>query len=298
MGQEHLREAALDGATGEAAESVAPSSVSVVNPGSAVDCAEVGAVMGGAAADPTARREAHDWPGWARTQLGQAIDLVAAAPQSVNTAVLLYRTWFNPPLDAPILLRRRRPIAGVCRAAHAANRMRTIRDGVPVLNRHDVVGADGWWRTWGSCWTPPRRRRNSVRILLSPDPARLGELVEAVTGALLDSDVAWSLSCATTSARARRAGAAIIALPGLNALPDGLLGALEPILQPVAPPLCLPLTPGAALAAYPDNGMTFGEHRCHLIASALRHHGPQDNPFDVIGRAFVAHGIDPAAPHR
>ena len=76
---------------------------------------------------------------------------------------------------------------------------------------------------------------------------------------------------ATDPRRVRRTGAAVLDLAGADALPAGLLDELGPTLLPVATPLCLPLAPGVALAQYPDNGMTFGEHRCLLVALGLRH---------------------------
>jgi hypothetical protein len=44
--------------------------------------------------------------------------------------------------------------------------------------------------------------------------------------------------------------------------------------------------------------MTFGEHRCHLVALALRHPSSAREPLRTIAAAFAAHGIDPAAPHQ
>ena len=57
----------------------------------------------------------------------------------------------------------------------------------------------------------------------------------------------------------------------------------------------LAVTAAPALAQHPDNGMTFGEHRCHLVALALSG-GRFD--LDAIAAVFRAHGVDPATPHR
>ena len=53
-----------------------------------------------------------------------------------------------------------------------------------------------------------------------------------------------------------------------------------------------------AVAGYPDNGMTFGEHRCHLIALALRRPASARDALRAIAETFTAHGIDPAQPYR
>jgi hypothetical protein len=77
-----------------------------------------------------------------------------------------------------------------------------------------------------------------------------------------------------------------------------LLPDLVPLLEDTRPPLCLPLAPGVGLAADPDNGMTFGEHRCHLIALALGLPSARRAPLDAIAHVFTTHEIDPAEPYR
>jgi hypothetical protein len=238
------------------------------------------------------------WPEWARAQLQAAQQFVATASDRGGLATTLYREWFCRPVPDLSSWRATRPPAGVYRFAHAGTSRRVIADGLTVLERHDVLGRDGWWRTWGRRWTPPRSRPGAVRVLCTPSPDRLAEFVATVTAALLDSDLPWSLTCATDPRRLRRTGAAVLDLPSLDALPAGLLDALAPALLPAAPPLCLPLAAGVAVAGYPDNGMTFGEHRCHLIALALRGAADAQNGLQAIAETFAAHGIDPAQPYR
>lgn len=241
------------------------------------------------------------WPGWAARQLERAVVVAAATPAGVSVAAHLYRTWFNHPLaeltgNAPV--RYGMPLAGVYRAAHAGTGRRVCIDDVCLIDRRDVIGADGWWRTWGNHWTPPRRRTEFVRIVLSPAPDRLAAVVRTVTGAFLDSAQPWALACATKPHRVRRCAAVLLDLPSADALPAGLLPALAPALRPELPPLCLPLAAGVGLASHPSNGMTFGEHRCHLIALALRRPDAEHDPLRSIAEVFGTHGIAPAAPHR
>jgi hypothetical protein len=245
--------------------------------------------VGGASAGP--------WPTWARVQLAAAAALVEEAPDELGTARLLYRDWFSPVVDAEADLRQR-PLVGMLRAAHAGSARRVDGPDLSVVDRFDLIGPDGWWRTWGTAWTPPRRRRGSVRLILTPRTDRLADLVTTVTAALLPTGIGWSFGCATRARRLARRGAAVLDVPSLVALPAGLLDQLEPLLHPVTPPLCLPVRPGVGVAEYPDNGMTFGEHRCHLVALALRHPSGARNPLRSIAAVFTAHGIDPAAPHR
>ncbi len=259
--------------------------------GAAATIAESGpaahTTLGGAAAGPP-------WPDWARTQLAQATQVAAATPAGTSVAAYLYRQWFAPTVCE--LRRPRRPFAGTYRAAHVGSSARVEADGITTVVCHDVIGADGWWRTWGQAWTPPRTRPGSVRILFTPDVDRIGAFVTTLTGALLEEPTPWSLGIATEARRVRRSGAAVLDLPGLDALPAGLLAELDPTLLPVDIPLCLPLAPGAALAQYPANGMTFGEHRCHLVALGVRH--AKGDELAAIADVFVAHGLDPARPHR
>lgn len=248
--------------------------------------------LGGAAAGP--------WPSWARAQLVTAIALAQDVPDQLSVASLLYRNWFSPRTEYCHAAESglRRPLAGIYRTAHAGSRSRVRTGGVSVVQRHDVVRADGWWRTWGDEWSPPRTRPGSVRLLLTPRPDRLADFVTTVTAHLLPTTGPWSLGCATDPQRLTRYGGAVLDLPHMDAVPVGLVDELEPLLQPVVPPLCLPLAAGVGAAEYPDNGMTFGEHRCHLVALALRHPSSTEQPLRAIAAVFAAHGLDPAHPYR
>jgi hypothetical protein len=242
------------------------------------------------------------WPAWAQPQLHRAVSIAQGVANSGRGSALageLYRRWFNPITAPPLELGRPLlPLAGLYRSAHAGSASRIVIDGMSVVDRHDVVGRDGWWRTWGDAWMPTRSRANAVRILLSPRPDALTSLIATVTAALLDDPAPWLLACPTDPQRLRRPASSVLYLPDVDALPDGLLDALQPILRTEIPPLCLPLVPGAALAEYPDNGMSFGEHRCHLLALALRTPLARKAPLHAIADVFTSHGIDPAQPHR
>jgi hypothetical protein len=253
--------------------------------------------LGGVVAGP--RSADADWPDWAQGQLEQAVALAAAASAESRLAALLYRNWFTPSIATLDLRRARRPLAGVYRAAHAGAAQCRLTTDVVTIARHDVIAPNGWWRTWGEAWTPPRTRPGSVRILFSPRPHHLADFVSTTTAALMGAPMPWSLGCATDPRRTLRAGAAVLDLPELGALPEDLLGRLEPMLAPTTAPMCLPLASGAGAAYYPDNGMTFGEHRCHLVALGLRHaRGNNADPLQAISSVFAAHGIDPATPYR
>ena len=129
----------------------------------------------------------------------------------------------------------------------------------------------------------------------------LAAFVAITTSALLNETEPWLLACPTLPSRLRHSGSAVLYLPSVDALPAGLLTALAPALRTDTSPLCLPLAPGAALAEQPGNGMTFGEHRCHLVALALAGLVPRtserQDSLAAIANVFSAHGVDPTRPH-
>jgi hypothetical protein len=213
-------------------------------------------------------------------------------------AALLYRNWFNPIVGDTRGLPAGSPLAGLYRSAHAGSAAREQRGSLSVVARRDILRTNGWWRTWGDYGIPPRGRRGSVRLMLTPRPDRLAEFVRMVTERMLASRTPWSLACAIDPSRIARTGCAVLDLPGLEDVPDDLLVDLQPLLRRTAPPLCLPVAPGVGVAEYPDNGMTFGEHRCHLVALGLRHRRRSRDPLSTIARVFSSYGVDPATPHR
>lgn len=244
------------------------------------------------------------WASWARPQLRHAIELAARTRgrgQQVALGPELYRTWFNPIASCRAdTSTAYRPLAGVYRNAHAGSRTRVLRDGVAMIERNDAIGRDGWWRTWGSAWRPTQSRRRSLRMVMSPRPEHLADFVDTITRALLDDAAPWLLACTTDARRLRRIGSAVLHVPSSWTPPPRLIADLEPLLHSVTPPLCLALAPGIGLADDPDNGMSFGEHRCHLIALALDsclRPGGARQPMHAMADVFASNGVDPANPH-
>ena len=223
MGLERARAGTvLDGGTGESGECPRPVAPVPVVVGSAAV-----SPVGGTAADP---RPAVGWAPWAVPQLERAVEIVHAAPDGAPAAARLYRQWFAPAVaDVPVRWPRR-PLVGLYRSAHAGAPHRRP-DGHWVLARHDVVGADGWWRTWGEHWTPPRSRRGSVRVLLSPHAGRLGAFVSHPHRG---------------DARARRAVVAVLRDRPRPGAPGGQRGARRPVARP---PARRPAGPAGADAA-------------------------------------------------
>lgn len=238
-----------------------------------------------------------DWPDWAVPQLLDAARIAEqVAPDGhLLLAAELYRRWFNPVVGSPAPAGR--PLAGLYRAAHAGSSSKVERDGVSTIERYDVVGRDGWWRTWNDAWLPTRSRAEAVRLLLSPKPERLAEFVRTITRAMREARTPWLLACSTDPARLGRLAAATLYLRDSAALASALLDELRPLLRELAPPLSLPVVPGAGLARAPGNGMSFGEHRCHLVALALRTPEARREPLVAVADVFRAHRVDPTRPY-
>ncbi len=226
------------------------------------------------------------WPEWAREQLLSAVALASSAPSARPLATDLYERWFAGVSGraAP------RPLLGEYRRAHRDTAVRVV-DGIRVLDHRDAI-KDGWWRTWNTEWRPPR---TGSRVVLSPHPERAAELVARLTWAL--REVPYLLSAPIEPARLAAHGAGVLRLARRSSLTPELLREIGPCLRPDSPPLCLPVAPGVALAESPHNGMTFGEHRCRLVAMALQS-AAAGNALRAIADVFSAHGVDPSAPHR
>jgi hypothetical protein len=221
-----------------------------------------------------------------RAAVDLADPLMKSAVSGRMLATELYDRWFAGPVASGGATG---PFVGEYRRAHAAVASRTV-DGVPVLERYDKLGTDGWWRTWNTSWQP---RQAHPRILLSPEVDAAPDLVALLTAQL--RDVPYLLACPADAWRLSRSGAVVLYAARLGAVSAQVLRAARPLLRADTPPLCLPVAPGVAVAQYPDNGMTFGEHRCHLLALALR--GP-GHSLGAIAEVFAAHGVDPSRPYR
>lgn len=261
--------------------------------------------------DRTAHTARTVWPEWAQAQLLNAVALARRPqPTQMTLGAWLYRQWYAPVIGRRVELDPTwKPLAGRYRASHAASRRQWVRverlgasgDELPVLERHDALGADGWWRTWSPQWTPASPPSGLVRVHLSARPDAVPRLVGELTTALPRSNTRWLIACTTDVDRLRRAGSIVVSIPhadldqiGLSALARKL----RPLLRTVNHPLCLPVAPGVALADDRPTGMRFGENRCHLIALALASPGARRAPLSEIAEVFRSHGLDPGAPHR
>jgi len=173
-----------------------------------------------------------------------------------------------------------------------------------VLDRRDSIGDDGWWRTWGATWDPHNPPTDLVvRIYFSLRTEHLARVTSEITSTLLDAAEPWLLKIALDATTLRRPDAAVLYLPveSLNRLSDPLsqvVRRLRPALRRAVPPLTHQVAPGVATAAEPADGLSFGEHRCGVIARALTSVRASWAPLSTIAAAFADAGVDPARPYR
>lgn len=172
-------------------------------------------------------------------------------------------------------------------------------DEVRVTGCCDLVGPDGWWRTWSPppAWTstPP----GVVRLYWSLGLVGLPGLVSALTDELADEEDPWLLKCAVDPDVHCRADATVAYLTAgavrrRAASMAEIAAGLGSSAGPNAPPLTLRVAPGLAAAVDPGEGESFGEHRCRLVAEALA--GRRGPALDAVVDRLAADGVTPARP--
>jgi len=147
-----------------------------------------------------------------------------------------------------------------------------------------------------------------VRVYWHVTRAGAPELMRAVTTRFGAAAVPFRLKAADHPFRLDRCDAAVLYLSdeGFRAMRGALLEvatALRPHLRPAIPAFTLALAPGVGLAEHDGGGVSFGTHRCNLLAEGLvRAHAREVT--DVAGRVgavaerFAADGVEIDAPYR
>jgi hypothetical protein len=216
-------------------------------------------------------------------------------PQALTR--FLYRHWWlgrptGPDQHAPT---RARPAARpVSRSA--------VRPSVPPQGRHPAP-----WRVWSPQWAGERTCTGAglVRLYLVCAPHTTLHAVAAVQARAEQWDVPWLLSTRAMSQAVPSPDATVLYLPA-DALAElrgpltRLVEDVHPFLATTVPLLTLRIARGAALAQNPQDGSSFGEHRCGIIATAALEtlHVHHREAVQRTYAAFAHEHVDPRRPYR
>ena len=166
------------------------------------------------------------------------------------------------------------------------------------------------WQAWSPLWRPWMDELGSdlVRLNLSVDPATALHAIATVTRRAVSWQHPWRLDSVLPGptpaggAPVPESTVLYVPMPALFVLRREirtLVKELYPFLTPDVSALTLRIGRGASLAQNPDNGSSFGQHRCALVAGAvlttMRCH--QREQVDRTREAFARAGVDPARPY-
>lgn len=171
----------------------------------------------------------------------------------------------------------------------------------PVARLDLLDAARGLW------WTFSERAPEPPigRIYFDVRPATAPRAVHEITSAL--ANVAFQLKCPILPVACERVDAMVLYHPRDDR--DHVLSALSrrwavlgPLLDPAVPPLTCVVAPGLAWADDLDDGRSYGESRCHLLASAITASpaawatGEGAERRGILVAALLEAGVDPRRP--
>ena len=186
-----------------------------------------------------------------------------------------------------------------------------IGDRVVATARRDLVDPDGaWWRTRGRAWSEAAPPADLIRLYWNVALGELPRLFERLTTVLDRLDRPWMVKCAVDPAHHVRPDAVVAYLRRTDVLAlrseiDAVRLAAEVGARAGHPPFTLPVGPGLAVAADPGRHLSFGEHRCRLVADGVLASVAGDSSalldalsaaMDAVAERFSAEGFDPRRP--
>jgi hypothetical protein len=175
-------------------------------------------------------------------------------------------------------------------------------DEVLLQSRVDEFN-NGFWHLWSPAWRntqPPRL----IRVYFQVAAGREMAFVSAVS-AQAPADVPWSMKILAGTHAAGRRDAAVVYVnreQGIRARwLAHLIASVESLVADGAPPFTARLRGGVAWADDPGEGISFGEHRCRLLAGAACAQPAALTSTrswrQAAARAFVRAGLELDKPH-
>ena len=195
--------------------------------------------------------------------------------------------------------------------AHLRTADGTLEPGQPGQVRVPATSSKtlpGFFLVRGMNPRPSRTNRpHSLRLYWHLRPTGAVTWMELLSKALNQRQIPFQLKVLLDPSHYHRADAAVLYLePGtLETIQPLLVEAwqeLHPFLRPAVPALTFPLAPGLGVAEGPPDGMSFGTHRCGLVAEALvssleSGHDSQEQRIDSVWDGFRREGLDPIRPY-
>lgn len=184
----------------------------------------------------------------------------------------------------------------------------TVGQLVSVRMPKELRGrAPGCYVAMGDAWLPDGAWRDVVRLYWNVTAEGAVDLTRSATRLLNRAGLPFQLKVVTQLTRFSRCDSGVLYLrqrdyPAARRTLERLHGELAPSLRAPVPALTKPLAPGLGLAEDPGNGLSFGEHRCLLLADALirAYELGKTSVHDrlrVVVERFGDEGIDLARPY-
>ena len=174
-------------------------------------------------------------------------------------------------------------------------------DSLLVTKRRDLVRR-GFWTTYSEAWMDLPKAAALVRLYWNVSAEGATALVREWTSRVPSEP--YMIKAPALSIAYNRADAVVIYLDAtqfnatVRVIRDVLV-TLQGFIGTATPRLAKPLAPGLAVAEDPAGDVSFGEHRCRMIAEALGDdvHDNDEAGILSIVNCFKSAGMNPGAPH-
>jgi HopA1 effector protein family len=174
------------------------------------------------------------------------------------------------------------------------------------VGKEQLASGSGWYVAFGNVAMRSDTSEILTRLYWNVTPHAAARLVRALTQHLNDFSVAFKMKLPAAPDAYDRVDTAVLYLAKcdylrgkalFSSIHRGLSG-----LRSAVPVFTKSIAPGLGVAEDPGNGLSFGQHRCLIVARALwrAFMDGEDSPaarMNFLEQEFCLHGLDCAAPH-